>query len=79
MDLSWLFRNKKDFLDFVQVLNEFDRDRLFQTIYVQALTDEFWMKNLKKIMLRTFLPWVIYSILSVVYFAYSLNNKNQYI
>ena len=29
-------------------------------------------------MLRTFLPWVIYSILSVAYFAYSMDDRNLY-
>ena len=40
---------------------------------MQALTHEYWMVNLKKIIFRTFIPWVAYSALSLIYFAHTLN------
>ena len=40
---------------------------------MQSLTHEYWMGYLKKIIRKALLPWVIYSILTLIYFAYTLD------
>ena len=40
---------------------------------MKSLTNEYWMVYLKKIILRTLIPWVFYSVLSLVYFAHTLS------
>ena len=40
---------------------------------MKSLTNEYWMDYLKKIILRTLIPWIAYSVLSLVYFAGTLN------
>ena len=73
MDIRWLLRDEKGFLDFVPILERFERDSLFQTDFMQALTQEYWMAYLKKIIPRALLPWVSYSVLSLIYFAHTLD------
>ena len=69
MDIKWLIKGGKEFLDFVPILEKFERDNLFQTEFIKSLTNEYWMDYKKKIILRTLIPWVAYSVLSLVYFA----------
>ena len=45
---------------------------------MQALTNEYWMLNLKKIIKIAFIPWVIYSFLSLIYFAHTLNEDFEH-
>ena len=42
MDISWLISGKKGFLDFVPILEKFQRDNLFQTDFIKSLTHEYW-------------------------------------
>ena len=72
MDIQWILRDGKGFLDFVPILEEFERDNLFQSDFMQALAHEYWMGYLKKILVRAFIPWVIYSGLSLMYFSHTL-------
>ena len=73
MDIGWLLHGKKGFLDLAPILEDYERDNLFNTKFIQSLTHEYWMVNLKRIIKRAFIPWVTYSILSLVYFAQTLN------
>ena len=57
IDVEWLFKEDKDFLDFAQILKSFEKDNLFRTKFVRALTKEFWIPNLKRIIGRLLLPW----------------------
>ena len=74
MDIRWIIKGGQEFLDFLPILEKFERDNLFQTEFMKSLTHEYWMDYLKKIILRTFIPWVAYSVLSIVYFAQTLND-----
>ena len=73
MDIRWIIKGGMDFLDFLPILEKFKRDNLFQTEFMKSLTNEYWMDYLKKIILRTLIPWIAYSVLSLVYFARTLN------
>ena len=42
------------------------------------MTHEYWMVFLKLIITRTFVPWLIYSTLSVAYFTETLDKRNKY-
>ena len=75
MDIRWLLRDKKGFLDFVPTLEKFERDNLFQTDFLKSLTHEYWMVYLKKIIVRTLIPWVFYSALCLLYFTHTLHQN----
>ena len=75
MDIRWILRGQKGFLDFVPVLENFERDNLFQTDFMKSLTHEYWMAYLKKIIARMLVPWIIYSALSLAYFAKTLDQS----
>ena len=40
-----------------------------------ALANEYWMGYLKTIIKRALLPWIAYSVLSLVYFAHTLDRE----
>ena len=42
---------------------------------MQALTHEYWMFYLKKIIKIAFLPWVVYSAVSLFYFTHTLKQE----
>ena len=69
LDIRWILRDGKGFLDFVPILEDFERDNLFQSDFMQALAHEYWMGYLKKILWRCFMPWCLYSIFSLMYFS----------
>ena len=57
------------------ILQRFERDNLFQTDFMLSLANEYWMGYLKKIIVKALLPWVTYSVLSLVYFAHTLDQE----
>ena len=40
-----------------------------------SLANEYWMGYLKTIIKRALLPWIAYSVLSLVYFAHTLDQE----
>ena len=40
-----------------------------------SLANEYWMGYLKTIIKRALLPWIAYSVLSLVYFAHTLDRE----
>ena len=75
MDIRWILRDKKDFLSFVTILEKFERDNLFQTDFMKSLAHEYWMGYLKRIIGFTLIPWIAYSVVSLIYFAYTLDQS----
>ena len=73
IDVEWLFKEDKDFLDFALILKSFEKDNLFRTKFVRALTKEFWVPNLKEIIGRLLVPWVFNYLLSLFYFSIVLH------
>ena len=77
IDIRWLLRESKNFLDFVPILEACKLDKLYQTDFMKSLTHEFWTKYQQKILYRALLPWLCFSILSIFYFARVLNQEFQ--
>lgn len=75
ISLHWLLKHGKNFLDFAQILQEYDKNNLFRTDLVRAMTNEYWTYYLRKIIVRTFLPWVAFSLTSLAYFAVYLDSS----
>ena len=42
MDIRWLLRGDKNFLDFVPVLESYPLDKLYMTDFMRSLTHEYW-------------------------------------
>ena len=49
MDIQWLLRGSKSFLDFVPVLESSKLDKLFLTDFMRSLTHEYWTFYQRKI------------------------------
>ena len=73
MDIRWLLHDKQSFVKFATFFEAFECDSLFQARFMQSLTHEYWMINLKKIIKSAFIPWVAYAVLSLIYFAHTLH------
>lgn len=78
LDIRWLLRDGNTFLDFATIMDEFTYDSLYNTEFLRALTNEFWHIYKLPIVLRAFVPWILYSTLSMVYFAKVLNPSFDY-
>ena len=70
-----MLKRGQEFLDFLPILEKFESDNLFQTQFIKSLTHEYWIDYKKKIIFRILIPWVAYSVLSLVYFAQTLNDN----
>ena len=46
---------------------------MFMTDFMKSLAHEYWMGYLKKIIVKAFLPWVAYSLMSIIYFTHTLD------
>ena len=42
MDMRWLLRGDKNFLDFVPILESYPLDKLYMTDFMRSLTHEYW-------------------------------------
>ena len=69
MDIRWITRSGLSFLDFVNILANYSKDKLFTTDLLKSLTHEYWTIYQRKIILRILIPWMIYSMLSILYFT----------
>ena len=43
--------------------------KLYQTDFMRSLTHEYWTFYQRKIIYRALIPWIIYSILGLIYFT----------
>lgn len=78
IDIRWLLRSGKSFIDFAAIMENFTSDSLFTTEFLKALTNEFWTTLKAPILSRAFIPWVLYSALSLGYFAKVLDPNFSY-
>ena len=77
MDIRWLLRDGKNFLDFVPILEACKLDKLYQTDFMRSLTHEYWTNYQKKILYRALLPWMVWSVMSMYYFATVLSKDYE--
>ena len=75
IDLGWLLADTKGFLDLVPNLEQYKDDNLFQTEFIKSVTNEFWSQYQKSIIVKTLLPWLLYLVVSNVYFVYTLDKN----
>ena len=77
MEIQWLLRDSKNFLDFVPDLESSKLDKLFQTDFMRSLTHEYWTFYQRKIIYKALIPWILYSVLSLIYFAEVLDPNSK--
>ena len=77
LDLSWMLRGKKDFVEFVKILGESGNEQIYTTELVNTLLDEFWMDNYYKILYRCMFPWMIYAVCALFFFASALKGEEN--
>lgn len=72
LNLDWLLKDAKNFLDFSFLLKRSQNKRIFQTEFLQQLVQEFWDESFYKILYRIFMPWLLYMICALYFFATQL-------
>jgi len=81
MSIKWLQlredRQKGDFLSLARILTKFPKDSLYQTEFLNSLTNEYWMEFLKFIVWRALVPWILYSTQTLIYFAHTLEREED--
>ena len=72
MNLKWLFRNNKDFLDLVEILNETNNIAVLKTAFVSSLLEGFWNEYKQKIFRTQFIPFLCYMITIITFMVLCL-------
>ena len=73
IDLTWLFANKLNFVDFVKIVTKTENLQLYQSQFVEALIVEFWNENFDKIFWRCFVPHIFYMVITHFYLLHVLD------
>ena len=60
LDLGWLFADEKNFLDFIDILQNSKNNDIYMTYFVKTLLDVFWTEHKLAIIMQIFVPYVIY-------------------
>ena len=76
IDIGWLFVGGNSFPNLAKVLNQIDSDLIFDTEFVHALLEVFWKKCQNKILMRIFLPYILYLALTFNYLVRIMNNDD---
>ena len=71
-DLSWMFRDGKNFTDLVVVLNDSDRKEIFATNFVKFLIDQFWDTYQGNLIRYMFVPFCCYATFSISFMYFSI-------
>lgn len=61
-NLTWLFKNKRDFVDLVSLFKKTKNDEIFATDLCVILVEHFWDQYYYKLLKVQFLPFVVYTI-----------------
>lgn len=69
MDISWLTKGTDDFIKFFLIVESCKLDKLYQTVFMRALTHEYWPQYQKKILYGPLITWTLYSVLCLIYFS----------
>lgn len=65
LDLDWMFRDKMNFVNFVQEVTESSNEAIYNTELINILLEEFWDENYYKIFYKCFLPFMAYLVCTV--------------
>ena len=72
LNLDWLLSDKKNFVNFVNILGEASSDQIYTTELISTLLAEFWEENYAKILWRCLIPWAGYGLCTLIYFSIAL-------
>ena len=74
LQIDWVFaeyggkeRGKVGFADFVVTLSKTPYESLYSTDFVKAMTDHFWQRYQKHLLLKCALPYLIYQLCTIYY------------
>ena len=70
-DLTWMFRDDKNFTDFVVVLNKSNKKEIFSTKFVESLLDQFWLIYKSMLVKWMFVPFLMYACCSISYMYFT--------
>lgn len=78
LNIEWLLKDVQNFLHFSVLLKRSQNKRIFQTEFLQQLVQEFWDDYFYRILNRNFLPWILYMICTLYFFATQLGVRNNH-
>ena len=61
-NLTWLFKNKRDFVDLVKLSQRTKNEKIFATDLYVNLVEHFWDQYYYKLFKYQFLPYMLYAI-----------------
>ena len=67
LDLGWLFADEKNFLDFIDILQNSKNNDIYMTNFVKTILDVFWTEHKMAIIKQIFVPYLIYLASSLYY------------
>ena len=69
---DWIYNNGTDMDDLVMAMSNAN-DELFKTDLFNVLIGGFWTTYYKRLVFFGFIPWIVYTILALVYFSICLH------
>ena len=75
LNLDWLLKDRKNFVNFVNILGSSSSDQIYTTELISTLLAEFWEENYRKILWKCLVPWMGYGICTLTFFATALKGE----
>lgn len=73
-DMSWLFRDGKNFTDLVEILNVTNKQEVLATEFVKNLSQQFWKQYKIRLICQMFVPFSLYGVLSIAFMYLKLKD-----
>lgn len=66
-DMRWFFNNDKNFMTFTKLLKGVP-SKVYSSLFIKCLLDQFWAPIQKKIIQRQFIPYCAFVVTTIAYF-----------
>ena len=77
LDISWMLKDRMNFVNFTETLNQASNDDIYETQFISALLMEFWDQNYSIIFWKCFIPWCGYALCAMGFFVQALNDDHS--
>ena len=75
LNLSWLFKDQKNFIDFVRVVSNLKTDAIYSTELLHILLNAFWDENKQRISRICFFPYLGYFFSALLFMIMCMDPK----
>ena len=77
LQIKWLKRDDKDFLDLVAIINDVKNKNFFRTEFVSCLLNGYWSRYYERIFQSQFCSFMIYQVAMTNYLVLALRDDYQ--